>query len=54
MNDYVIEGTSADGKSERIYYIVYRKNGKLTGEKAGRQFVDDLTPARASDIRLKS
>jgi hypothetical protein len=28
---YFIEGTSADGRAERIYYIVYRKQGKLIG-----------------------
>lgn len=48
---FYIEGESAKGKSEKIYYIRYRKNGKLVEEKAGRQFQDDMTPARASGIR---
>jgi len=48
---YFIEGTGANGKPERIYYIVFRRNGKLIEEKAGRQFVDDMTPARAAGIR---
>lgn len=50
---FFIEGTSAGGKSERIYYIVYRKHAKLIEEKAGRQFKDDMTPARASKIRTQ-
>jgi integrase len=36
-----------------VYYIVYRKNGRLIEEKAGRQFQDDMTPARASGIRTR-
>lgn len=50
---YFIEGTSADGRPERIYYIVYRKHGKLIEEKAGRQFKNDMTPARAARIRTQ-
>lgn len=41
------------GKPEKIYYIRYRKNGKEIEEKAGRQFQDDMTPARAAEIRVK-
>lgn len=48
---YFIEGTGANGRKERIYYVQYRRNGKLVEEKAGRQFQDDMTPARASQIR---
>ncbi len=36
---------------ERVYYIVFKKDGKVIEEKAGRQFKDDMTPARASKIR---
>jgi integrase len=36
---------------EKIYYIRYRKNGKSVDEKAGHQYKDDMTPARASGIR---
>ena len=50
---YYIVGTSAKGKPERIYYIRYRKNGKLVEEKAGRQFKDDMTPARAASKRAR-
>ncbi|WDN88963.1 hypothetical protein BuS5_01931 [Desulfosarcina sp. BuS5] len=40
-------------KPEKIYYITYRKAGKLINEKAGRQFQDDMTPARASHLRAE-
>jgi len=50
---YYIMGISADGKPERIYYIRYRKNGKMIDEKAGRQYQDDLTPSRASGMRAR-
>lgn len=36
---------------EKIYYVVYKKNGKIFEEKAGRQYADDMTPARAAGIR---
>lgn len=51
---FYIEGTSpATGKPERIFYIRYRKAGKMIEEKAGRQFQDDMTPARAARIRAE-
>ncbi len=49
---YFIKGTSvANRKPELIYYIAYRKNGKLIEEKAGRQFQEDMTPAKAARLR---
>jgi len=49
---YYIESTvGQNGKSERIYYIMYRKDGRLIEEKAGRQYADDMTPARAAGVR---
>ena len=49
---FYIEGTSpATGKPEKIYYIRYRKAGKMIEEKAGRQVQDDMTPARAAMLR---
>ncbi len=49
---FYIEGTSpVTGKPERIFYIRYRKAGKMIEEKAGRQSQDDMTPARASMLR---
>jgi len=51
---YYIEGTSpATGRPEKIYYIRYRKAGQKIEEKAGRQFQDDMTPARASRLRAE-
>ena len=48
---YIMGKAVATGKPERIYYIRYRKNGKPVEEKAGRQFQDDMTPARAANKR---
>ncbi|MFP3868777.1 MAG: tyrosine-type recombinase/integrase [Desulfobacteraceae bacterium] len=51
---FFINGIStATGKTEKIYYIRYRKAGKMLEEKAGRQFLDDMTPARAAIIRAE-
>jgi len=49
---YYIIGTSrANSQEERIYCINYRKSGKRIEEKAGRQFSNDMTPAKANSIR---
>ena len=37
--------------TEKVYYVVFKKNGKLIEQKAGRQFADDMTPARAAGVR---
>ena len=51
---YYIEGISVgSGKRERIYYIRYRRGGKEFDEKCGRQFQDDMTPAKAARIRVE-
>jgi integrase len=51
---FYIEGTSpVTGKPEKIFYIRYRRAGKMIEEKAGRQFQDDMTPARANHIRVE-
>jgi hypothetical protein len=49
---YYIVGHGTRGE-EKIYYIVYRRDGKLIEEKVGRQYQDDMTPARAAGIRAK-
>ena len=36
---------------ERVYYIVFKKDGKVYEEKVGRQYKDNMTPARADRIR---
>lgn len=51
---FFIEGKGAPNsghKIERIYYIDYRKDGKRIQEKAGRQYKDNMTPAKANQIR---
>jgi integrase len=51
---FFIEGTSPfTSKIEKIFYIRYRKAGKMIEEKAGRQFHDDMTPARAAILRAE-
>jgi len=47
---YYIEADGARGK-EKIFYIYYRRNGKQIEEKAGGQYADDMTEARAAGIR---
>jgi integrase len=37
--------------TERVYYVVFKKNGKVLEEKAGRQYADNMTPAKAAGIR---
>ncbi|OPY88817.1 MAG: Tyrosine recombinase XerD [Smithella sp. PtaU1.Bin162] len=36
---------------EKIFYIVFKKNGKVYEEKVGRQYADDMTPAKAGRVR---
>lgn len=38
---------------ERVYYIVFKQNGRVIEEKVGRQYADDMTPAKASGIRAE-
>jgi len=41
------------GKPEKIYYIKYRKAGRAIEEKGGRQYQDDMTPAKAAALRVR-
>ena len=51
---YYVEGAAiGSNKIEKIYYIRYRRGGKIVEEKAGRQYQDDMTPARAAGLRSK-
>ncbi len=51
---FLREAKRIGGKGiEKVYYVVYKKNGKVLEEKAGRQFADDMTPARAAGIRAE-
>jgi integrase len=54
MGVHYIEGTAiSTGRPEKIFYITYRRDGKLIEEKAGRQFQDAMTAAKASRIRAE-
>lgn len=48
---FIVGTAVASGRPERIYFIRYRRDGKLIEEKAGRQFQDAMTPAKAARIR---
>ena len=37
--------------TEKVFYLVFKQDGKVIEEKAGRQFADDMTPAKAARIR---
>ncbi len=50
---YIKSKAVGSNKSEKIYYIRYRKNGNMIDEKAGRQYQDDMTPSRASGMRAR-
>jgi integrase len=50
---YVIGEAIATNRRERIFYIRYRRSGRAYDEKAGRQFSDAMTPARAARIRAE-
>jgi integrase len=47
-----IDAQGASGP-ERVYYIRYRKQGRVIEEKAGRQFSDDMTAAKAAGVRAE-
>ena len=49
---YYVESTAINSsKLDKIYYIIYRRDGKLIEEKAGRQSQDIMTPYKAATIR---
>lgn len=49
---FYVEAPRATRKGmERVYFIRYRKNGKLIEEKVGGQYKDNMTPAKAASIR---
>ena len=50
---YYIEGKAVGTNvKERIFYVMYRKDGKQIHEKVGRQYQDDMTAARAANVRV--
>ena len=49
---YFVEVPRSTGHGlEKVYYIRYRKQGKLIEEKVGGQYRDNMTAAKASSIR---
>lgn len=51
---YYREAARRTGKGvERVYYILFKKEGKLHEEKVGRQYADDMTPAKAAMMRAE-
>ena len=42
-----------DKGNEKVFYIIYYLNGKKIEEKAGKQFADDMTAAKAAGIRAE-
>jgi len=49
---YYVMGTAVGtNKAEKIFYIRYRRDGKMIEEKAGRQHQNGMTAARAAGIR---
>ena len=38
---------------EQVFYIVFKKDGKVIEEKVGRQYADAMTAAKASGIRAE-
>ena len=49
---YYRESKRIGGKGlEKVFYIVFKKDGKVFEEKVGRQFADDMSPAKASSMR---
>ncbi|NCD25807.1 MAG: site-specific integrase [Deltaproteobacteria bacterium] len=48
-----LESTSKTGKTEKVFYIFYRKDGKQIEEKVGRSIRDHMTAAKANRIRTE-
>jgi len=48
---YYVMGTDPKGQPEEIYYVVYRRGGKLVEEKAGRKGKDKMNAFKAHGIR---
>jgi len=51
---FYIEGKSGGSKrKERIYYIMYRKDGRKIEERVGREIEDKMTATKAAKIRVE-
>ncbi len=49
--NYIMGISKSTGRPERIYYINYYRNGRRIEEKAGRQYQDNMTAAKANRVR---
>ena len=45
---FIVGMDQATGKPDKIFYIRYRKEGREIEEKAGRQYADKMTAAKAA------
>jgi integrase len=50
---YRIASVGKTGQTEKVFYIRYRKDGKLVEEKAGHQYKNNMSPAKAAGIRAE-
>jgi len=50
---FILSQQSISSRKEKIYYIRYRKTKKQIEEKVGWQYRDNMTPAKASQIRMQ-
>ena len=50
---YIVGQATTRKGDEKIFYIRYRRDGKLVEEKAGKPYADDMTAARAASLRTK-
>lgn len=48
---YYVQPRLGGTGTEKVYYVVFKTGGKVREEVAGRQYRDDMTPLRASNIR---
>ena len=48
-----VKRTGSPQETEKVFYIVFKKEGKVHEEKVGRQHTDDMTAAKAATIRAE-
>lgn len=47
----IVKRRARPGKTQKSFFIVFKKGGKVYEEKVGLQFDDSMTPAKANQIR---
>lgn len=48
---YYMQPRLGGSGQEKVYYVVFKSAGKVHEEKAGRQYQDNMTPAKAARVR---